>query len=300
MDKQPFFSIIIPTYNRREFLKIAVDSVLSQSFSDYELIVVDDGSTDNTKEIVHSSWLIAHSREKHNRQLNAGRYSLNTVRYIYQSNRGPAAARNRGIKEAKGKFICFLDSDDRFRKQKLEIAYSYINKYPQYRIFHTDEIWYRNGKMLPQKAYHKKPDGYVFRNSLRMCSISISTAVINREVFEKVGLFDENMPACEDYDFWLRAASLYPIKLIPNPLTIKEGGHPDQQSKKFIAMDSFRIYAINKILVSGRLNGEQKKYAVNELKKKCRIYIEGAKKRNKDKEVQYYSNLIEAHQDNDR
>ena len=307
-DRMPFFSVIIPTYNRKELLKIAVESILRQTYQDFELIIVDDGSTDNTKNVAEeylesqSHTLTGTSKvtKSHVKSIYTNRYTLNAIRYIYQPNQGPAAARNRGIKEAKGKFICFLDSDDRFLRQKLEVTYKYIKKYPQYKIFHTEEIWYRNGRILSQKAYHKKPDGYVFNNSLKICSISISTAAIKNEIFDRVGSFDENMPVCEDYDFWLKVSSLYPVKLIPVPLTIKEGGHPNQQSKKFTAIDRFRIHAINKILASKMLNDGQKKQALEELNRKCGIYIKGAKKRGKENEVKYYSNLIKIWKENDR
>jgi len=168
MSKKPFFSVIIPTYNRKDFLPIAVESVLEQTFSDYELIVVDDGSTDGTAE-----WL---------------RLSLNragAIKYIYQAHQGVSSARNCGIKNAKGEFIAFLDSDDRFCRQKLEITYEHIQNNPDYKIFHTDEVWYRNGKLLPQKDYHRKPTGFIFKQALKLCCISLSTAVV-KKTFSKI------------------------------------------------------------------------------------------------------------------
>lgn len=342
--KQPFFTVIIPTHNRKEFLKIAVESVLSQTFRDFEIIIVDDGSTDNTKEVLdeylkgigakvkgvgerrsqshkvtesqdimspchkvtrsqvnslnsstralhYTQYVIPNTKFTHY-TLNAIPYTLN-IRYYYQHNKGPAVARNKGLREAKGEFICFLDSDDRFRREKLEVTYNYIKKYPGYKIFHTEEIWYRNGMLLPHKSYHKKPEGEVFRNALKICCISISTACIKKEVFEEVGYFDETLPVCEDYDFWLRATAKYPVKLIPKFLTIKEGGHPDQQSKKYPALDRYRVYAIKKLLESGVLNKKQRGIALDELKNKCGIYIQGAMKRGKTKEVEYYKKLLE-------
>jgi len=235
--------------------------------------VVDDGSADNTKKIIQ--------RTKNKK-----------ISYLYQRNQGPAAARNQGIKHAKGEFICFLDSDDRFCREKLQISYDYVKKYPDYKIFHTEEIWYRNGKLLPQKKYHKKPDGFVFPHSLRLCCIGISTSTIKKEVISEIGLFDEKFPACEDYDFWLRTAARYPVFLIPQYLTIKEGGRPDQQSKKYPAMDVFRIHSLDKILSSGILNEKYYNLAYQELKNKCEIYIKGAKKRAKFKEVSQYKDLL--------
>jgi len=279
----PFFSIIVPTYNRAKFLKIAIESVLNQTFTDYELIIVDDGSTDDTAQLV----------KKYLKNLTPNTKNLKPkISYIHQPHQGVTPARNRGIKEAKGEFICFLDSDDRFRKEKLQITYKYIQKHPQYKVFHSEEVWYRNGALLPQKIHHKKPSGNVFKDAVKLCCVSISTAAIKREIFEQIGIFDESLPACEDYDFWLRVTAKFPILLIPQYLTIKEGGQHNQQSKKYPAMDRFRIYALKKILEQGNLSEDQYKITYKELKNKCNIYIKGALKRNKKEEVQYYRDLV--------
>lgn len=269
MIKTPFFSIIIPTYNRIDFLTIAIPSVINQTFSDWELVVVDDGSRDKTKEYIDS---------------------LNNpqIKYIYQKNSGVSTARNTGIAAAKGKWICFLDSDDRFRSDKLQITYKYIQKYPDYQIFHSEEIWYRNGKLLSQKKHHKKTRGFVFEEAVKICFISISTVAIKQEIFKKIGVFDETFPACEDYEFWLRATAKYPIYLIPEYLTIKEGGHACQQSQKYPAMDKFRIDALIKILKSKTLTQEQAQTALTELKQKWKIYLTGARKRGKNEEINFY------------
>jgi len=273
VNKNPFFSVIIPTYNRKDFLKVAIDSVLCQTFENFELIIVDDGSTDGTENLVTN-------------------YKDIRINYIHQKHKGVSSARNKGITNAQGKFISFLDSDDRFRKEKLETTSRYIKEYPQYKIFHTEEIWYRNGKLLPQKIYHKKPLGLIFKNAVKLCCISPSTAVIKKDIFSQVGLFDEKLPACEDYEFWLRVTSQFPVFLIPEYLTVKEGGHPGQQSKKYPAMDKFRIYALKKILESGRLNKSNYAAALEEFRNKCSVYIKGAIKRGKIKEVALYKQLI--------
>lgn len=273
MDKKPFFSVIIPTYNRSKFLKIAVRSVLEQSLPDYELIIVDDGSNDNTKK------LFSNIDDKR-------------IRYIQQKHQGVSSARNNGIEKAKGEFVCFLDSDDRFRHDKLKTTYEYIEKYPQYKVFHTEEVWYRKGELLSQKIYHKKPNGLVFKDAVRICCIGTSTVAINKNIFKEIGIFDKSMPACEDYDFWLRVTHKYPVFLIPEYLTIKEGGRPDQLSFKYPAMDRFRIYALRKILESGCLNTENHLTALNALKDKCNIYIKGAQKRGKNKEIELYKQIL--------
>ncbi|MFH1767826.1 MAG: glycosyltransferase [Candidatus Omnitrophota bacterium] len=270
----PLFSVIIPAFNRAAFLKISVESVLNQTLSDFELIIIDDGSTDKTEKTI---------KEMKDKR----------IKYISQPHGGVSSARNKGLLAAKGKLISFLDSDDRFRKTKLEITYNYIQKFPQIKIFHSNEIWYRNGSILTQKEYHKKPQGDVFSQALRLCCISISAATVLKEVFDETGLFDETMEVCEDYDFWLRATAKYHVKLIPQALTLKEGGHSDQQSKRFPAMDKYRIYSINKLLQSNRLTETQREETIKELKRKCAIYINGAAKRRKFNEVKYYTELIE-------
>ncbi|RKY26862.1 MAG: glycosyltransferase family 2 protein [Candidatus Omnitrophota bacterium] len=267
-----FFSIIIPSYNRKYLLKIAIESVLEQTFKDFELIIVDDGSTDKTKELVET-------------------YKDKRIKYFYQENKGPASARNLGIKNSSGEYICFLDSDDRFRRQKLELTKDYIEKYPLYKIFHTEELWYRNFQYLEQKKIHKKPEGSVFCSALKVCCISLSCACINREVFNKVGLFDEDFPVCEDYEFWLRATLFFPVKLIPFYLTIKEAG-PHQQSQKK-GLDKYRLLALYKLIKNYQLPGGYLEPALKNLEEKAKIYIKGAEKRGKTSEVRFIREKIE-------
>lgn len=269
----PFFSIIIPTYNRFSLLQIAIDSVLQQTFQDFELIIIDDGSTDKTQDYISS-------------------LKCKCIKHLKQEHAGVSKARNLGINNAQGEFIAFLDSDDRFTENKLSLTFDYINRTSHISIFHTEEIWFKNGALLNQKKVHKKPDGMVFEQALLLCCISLSTAVIKRSVFKEIGIFDEKLPVCEDYDFWLRATAKYPVKLINEELTLKAGGHPDQLSKRYEAMDQFRIYSIDKIIQANILTETQKTYAIEELKKKCRIYIIGALKRNKLKEANYCTQIM--------
>ncbi len=279
--KTPFFSIIIPTYNRKDFLQIAINSVLVQTFQNYELLIIDDGSTDKTKESILKTISCIDNKKKEK------------IRYFYQSHTGVSLARNKGIEEARGKFILFLDSDDRFCHYKLERTLTYIDNNPSYSIFHTEEIWYRSGKILAQKKYHKKPSEFVFSESLKRCCIGISTSVIDKKILNEIGNFDQRLPACEDYDLWLRITARYPVMLIPEYLTIKEGGHINQQSKKYPSMDKFRIFSLKNLLESNTLNNRLYKLAYEELKNKCLIYISGASKRKKVTEINYYQDLIE-------
>ncbi|MFQ5952455.1 MAG: glycosyltransferase [Candidatus Omnitrophota bacterium] len=272
MSTQPFFSVIIPTFDRKAFLEKAVNSVLEQSFKDIKLIIIDDGSTDGTGQLI-------------------SKYEDERITYAYQDNQGVANARNKGLALSTGKFIAFLDSDDYWVPEKLSTAAEYIKRFPDIQIFHTEEVWYKKGKLLPQKERHKKPTGFVYKNALPLCCISISTAVINRGVFDAVGTFDEELEACEDYDFWLRATQQYEVKLIPEYLTIKDGGRPDQLSSSVWALDRFRIRALEKMLLSGQLKREEHEKTLKELKKKCAIFSVGAEKKGKTEKAEFYRNL---------
>ena len=267
-------SVIIPTYNRAQRLKKAIDSVLAQSHRNFELIVVDDGSDDNTAELID-------------------KYNADIV-YIRQENRGPAAARNRGIEKARHNLLAFLDSDDWFAENKLETQIEAMDQNPSYLISHTDEIWYRNGQLLNQKLKHKKNSGDIFGQSLELCAVGMSTIMIRKEIFERYGLFDEEYPCCEDYEFWLRISAEEKFLLVEEPLTLKDGGRDDQLSTIYrTGMDKFRIQAILKILASGRLTGGQTGVARRELERKCRIYGTGCSKHGRVEEGQYYLNLPE-------
>lgn len=269
---KPRFSVIIPTYNRINFINLCIDSVLAQTYSDFELIVVDDGSMDHT---------ISRMSE----------YAGKGLNYIRIDHRGVSGARNEGIKIARGDYIAFLDSDDRWDKEKFSKTAEYIKKFPNINIFHTDEIWYKEGKVLNQKKKHKRPSGYVYPNCLPLCCIGMSTSVVKKELFDEIGLFDESMPACEDYDLWLRACYDHEVILIPEPLTIKDGGRKDQLSNQ-PGLDKYRVYALKKMLKSGLLNEKQNEITRKELLKKSRIYANGALKRGKSEEAEKYFQLI--------
>jgi len=267
----PLVSVIIPTYNRSSLVSEAVDSVLKQTFTDFELIVIDDGSTDKTAEGLDPS---------------KGR-----LVYCFQNNRGVSAARNQGLRLARGQWIAFLDSDDLWLPEKLETQIRFFSQSPEALICQTEEIWIRNGRRVNPRKKHQKFSGDIFAPSLRLCLVSPSAVMIKKEVFEQVGLFDEGLPVCEDYDLWLRISAHFPIFLIDQPLIIKRGGHPDQLSRTTPSLDRFRIQALVKILNSGRLTGLQYDLAFKELGNKCRIYGQGCLKRGRIEEGRHYLQL---------
>ena len=252
-------SVIIPSWNRADRLAAALDSVRAQSLVPHEVIVVDDGSTDNTREL-----LSRHYPE---------------VRYLYQQNNGVSSARNTGIMAASGDWIALLDSDDRWEPLKLERQQQAIQAQPGYRLCHCDEIWIRNGKRVNPMKKHAKQGGKIFRHCLPRCVISPSAVMIQREVFADIGLFDENLPACEDYDLWLRICARHPVLFVNQPLVIKVGGHDDQLSRRYWGMDRFRVQALEKILAAGVLDDQDHAAALYMLQEKLAILIQGADKR---------------------
>ena len=252
-------SVIIPTWNRAERLADAIESVFQQSVAVHEVIVVDDGSTDNTREMVTRRF--------------AG------VRYIYQENRGVSSARNAGIQFASGDWIALLDSDDRWLPDKLEQQQQLIRAHPGYKLCHSDEIWIRNGKRVNAMKKHAKQGGRIFRHCLPLCAISPSAVLIQKNIFTDIGLFDESLPACEDYDLWLRICAVYPVLYVDRQLVVKHGGHADQLSRRHWGMDRFRIQALEKILAAGMLGPQDHAAALAMLLEKTAILIQGAEKR---------------------
>ena len=266
-------SVIIPTLNRRELIKRAIDSVLYQTHPIYEIIVVDNGSTDSTVAMLCENYP--------------------SVKVLEENKRGVSYARNTGIRSSKGDWIALLDSDDAWSAQKTKRQldlYTSIGK--DYRLIHTSEIWYKNGKLLNQKKQHKKSGGDVFQECVRLCCISPSSSLIRRDLFSDIGYFDEELPACEDYDFWLRLSSREEVLFVNEPLTIKYGGHINQLSKKYWGMDRFRVTALEKIIKQGKLTEHQFNIAFQSLLLRLNIIYEGARKRkNTEIEKMYLSKL---------
>lgn len=260
-------SVIIPTHDRARLLERALQSVLAQARPAQEVIVVDDGSDDGTTEIV--------------------RARFPQVYCICQRNQGVSNARNRGIEAASGDWLAFLDSDDEWLPQKLAWQERVLIAYPQYRICHTDEIWIRNGRRVNAMKKHAKAGGFIFEQCLPRCSISPSSVLIHRSVFDETGSFNESLSACEDYDLWLRICARFPVLYVDQPLIIKHGGHDDQLSRRHSAMDRFRITALENILQQD-LRPRYYRAALDMLIKKIDIYLQGAIKRDKHEEIIIY------------
>jgi len=265
-------SVIITTFNRARFVEEAIRSVLLQRrLAPLEIIVVDDGSTDNTPEVVETF----------------GSF----VKYVFQDHRGVSSARNHGIALSSGEWIAFLDSDDLWLPDKLSRHWQFCMENPDILISQTDEIWLRHGVRLNPRKYHEKPDGYCFDRLLERCLVSPSAVMIHRSVFDAVGVFDERLLACEDYDLWLRIGYRFPIGLVRKKLVIKRGGHVDQLSGSIEALDRFRIFAMVKLFLREPLSEEQRQAVIRELSKKCKIYATGASKRGKVFQHEFFITL---------
>lgn len=269
-------SVILPTYNRAAFLERSIGSVLAQRLPCDELLVVDDGSTDNTAEVVERLAATA----------------TVAVRYLYQPNQGAAAARNSGIGAARGQLLAFLDSDDWWLPGKLHLQAAALVDNPGVLIAHTREIWFRHGQRVNQKKKHDPPHGDIFLPSLAMCVVGMSTVMARRALFDRYGLFDESLPCCEDYELWLRVGAHEPFHLVPQALTAKDGGRDDQLSKIHrLGMDVYRIQALQGLLARATLSPAQRDAALEELARKCGIYGQGCIKHGRIEEGQRYLEL---------
>ncbi len=274
-EKKPLVSVIIPTFNRSSMVVEAVESVLAQTCAELEVIVVDDGSTDDTRERLRS-------------------YGQRLVLVVNEENRGVSAARNRGIRQSRGEFVALLDSDDLWRPEKIQRQLDFFSTHPQAMICQTEEIWVRRGRRVNPRQKHRKYSGYIFPHCLPLCIVSPSAVMIKRELLSRVGLFDEQLPACEDYDLWLRIAVREPIFLLDEPLIVKRGGHDDQLSHTIPSLDKYRIQALCKLLHNERLSEEQRDQAVAELRRKARIFSQGCLKRGKVAEAEQVERLVKA------
>ncbi len=268
MNKQTV-SAIIPTHNRAGVLSAAIESVCRQTRPVGEIVVVDDGSRDATAAVVAAFG--------------------DRVRYIVQDRRGVSAARNRGIRQSRGEWLAFLDSDDRWCQTKIERQLSSLG--PDQRISHTDEIWIRNGRRVNPMRKHAKRGGHIYRDCLPRCVISPSSVLIHRTLLDEVGLFDESLPACEDYDLWLRICAREAVGFVSEPLVVKYGGHEDQLSRRVWGLDRFRIQALERMLDCDFLAEGDRIATLRTLMRKARIYSQGARKRGRTAEASRYESM---------
>ncbi len=261
MNPTPRISVIIPVHNRTAQAITAVRSVLAQDFPHYELLLVDDGSTECVRALEEL-------------------LGDNKALFLRIPHSGVSQARNAAVAASKGKWLAFLDSDDYWEPSKLSEQMRFHEQHADIRISQCAEIWFRRGVRVNPKKHHAQAQGHAFARSLELCCISPSAVMLSRELFDALGGFDPEMRICEDYALWLRATAEHPVGFIDKPLVVKHGGHADQLSRSEVALDRYRVYAIVSLL-SGetRLCSEQIALCREMLLKKLRILAQGAKKR---------------------
>ena len=261
----PFrFSVIIPTFNRLESTQKAILSVLDQTFPAEEIIVIDDGSTDDSSQILSQQYP--------------------NLKWIFQENHGVSHARNQGVENASGNWIAFLDSDDTWAPTKLEKQVEFLQSRSDLSLCHTDENWIRNQNPVKPPAYLNKSDVGIFSKSLIRCIICPSSVVMQKSVFIELGKFREDLPVCEDYDLWLRTIIGYKIGYLPLKLVTKYGGHQDQLSIQYWGMDRFRVQSLEALLKNSALQYDKRIKIIETIIQKLSLLAQGFAKHKKNDE----------------
>jgi glycosyltransferase involved in cell wall biosynthesis len=270
-------TVIIPAFNRAQTLPRALYSCINQTRPPDQIIVVDDGSTDDTSSLISKQFP--------------------QVDYIHQPNQGVSTARNTGIRQAihqnNNAWIALLDSDDEWLPNKLERQLAAWQMQPQHRLIHCDEIWIRDGRRVNARNKHRKHGGHIFHHCLPLCAISPSATLLQRSLLDETGLFNESLPACEDYDLWLRICHREAVLLVDEPLIIKYGGHADQLSRQHWGMDRFRTQALRHCIDHEKLSTANRQTSIAMLLSKLDILIQGAAKRNQHSDVRHYQQIKE-------
>ena len=268
-------SVIIPTYNRASLLPRAIESVLGQTYTDWNLLVVDDGSNDGTAKLLDS-------------------YSDSRTKSLRIRHRGVSAARNAGVRHSRGEMLAFLDSDDEWLPEKLERQLDYWQENPHVSLVYSSEIWIRAGRRVnPPKQYRGK-SGRILIPSIRACVISPSTAKMRRRTFEELGGFNESYPVCEDYDLWLRLCSRYEVGWIPEPLIVRHGGRSDQLSESTPAMDYWRVKAMARLHATTSLEAAEHSALADEITRRGRVLLKGYLSRGNSDRLNEVTSLIQS------
>jgi glycosyltransferase involved in cell wall biosynthesis len=277
VDLTPFILVVIPTYNRRSVLFRAIDSVLNQTYQNFKLIVVDDASDDGTFEEV----LVQYQKEIRDKKM----FLLKN-----ETNLGVSASRNLAVRyDSEASWVAFLDSDDEWMEHKLQKQVDFLVGHPESQIIHGEEIWVRNGKRVNPKLKHAKSGGHIFKRCIDLCLISPSAVFIKKSFFNDCGGFNEDYPVCEDYDLWLTMTAKTSVGFVETPLLKKYGGHADQLSRKFPAMDYYRVLSLGRFLDGHSLEEETLQKLCQVIVKKSDILFVGNKKRGESKD---FSKLI--------
>ena len=267
-------SVIIPSFNRSTVIARAISSVLNQSYKNFELIIIDDGSTDSTDAVVES--FIKNDK----------------IKYFRQPNLGVSAARNLGASKASGDWLAFLDSDDEWHPEKLQNQINFLKENESLKIAYTDEVWIRNGVKVNKKLIHQKFGGWIFDKCIHQCFIAPSSVILSSNLFFEMGGFDKDFKVCEDYDLWLKISSLYEIGFISLPLISKYGGHSDQLSTQFVAMDLWRLKSLARILAIRNLSEDHSQEVIEAINKKASILVKGFLKHGNSEAIKEIESIL--------
>jgi glycosyltransferase involved in cell wall biosynthesis len=252
-------SVILPVRNRAAVVERAVRSVWTQTWQDWELVAVDDGSDDATRAVLED---LAAQESR--------------MRVLATPPRGVSHARNRGVEASAGAWIALLDSDDLWLPRKLEAQMRFVAD-SGFSACQTEEIWIRHGRRVNPCRKHVKPAGWFLERAVALCLISPSCVLFSRALWEQVGPFDEDLPACEDYALWLRLLLVAPVGLVPQALVVKTGGHEDQLSRLFVGQDRFRLEGLRRALARAQ-RAEDRRVLAAEMVRRGRIYQAGCLK----------------------
>ncbi len=289
-------SVIVPTYNRKDAVSETIQTVFQQSFRDFELIVADDGSNDGTA--MHLFELLQAQPEAIEILSRMSPNSIKpfshafcsnglTIQYHYGINRGLSTARNRAIRAARGEYICFLEPDDAWQSEHLATQMAFFDKHPEARVTRVSELWIKDGRPRPLKDLGVTAD-LIFELSLGCAPISVSAATFHRACFAECGMFDENLPSCEEYDFWLRVSSRYPVYHVRGPSLSRRTNKAPVSAARTWSRDRFRVYALEKAFQSGHLSAEQRFLVAEQIVHKCERLVEGFRRQKSEERSNFY------------
>ena len=269
--------VVIPVRDRAAMVVEAIASVAAQTYRDVELVVVDDGSSDESASAAE-------------RALAAARLVGRVLRLPHG---GVAAARNAGAATLDARWIAFLDSDDCWLPTKLARQLEWLAAHPTYRIAQTGERWVDRGRHRNPRLWHRKEER-LFLRSLERCLVSPSAVVVARDLFIEHGGFDEAFRVCEDYELWLRVTARELVGLVPETLVVKRGGHAGQLSRSSWGLDRWRVAALAKLLATVPVTRAERAAAIAVMRRKCAILASGADRRGRADEADRYRALADA------
>lgn len=289
----PRVSVVLPTYNRRETIAEALESVLSQTCRERDVVIIDDGSTDGTAAYLFARFgAQPRAQEILNEMSPAAMrpfshaFSVDgsTILYHYQSNRGLSAARNRGIATSRSRYIAFIEADDTWDPRHLEIHLRFHLEHPSAMVSYVGEMPAASTRARAARAL---PSGWIFEHVLAGSPICISSVFLNRSAIDACGAFDENLEACEDYDLWLRLATRSPIYHLGGAFVLRRSPRRDGTARAWSA-EKFRAYALEKAFQGGHLNGHQRLSVAEEIVRKCERLVEGYRRTKSDERASFY------------